>query len=885
METPFARERVRDLLRARLADALGREIEIASVDFSLLPFSVEVRGVVIGGESPDAPPFATLRRVRVEAELESFGRPEIALKSVEIEGLDVGLEFRGGREDNIPRLRGAGKGGESRLRIDGVRIDDSRVRIAERTLPLQLEARAVMARLVGAGGRDVQGDVVAQEVDLGLPRAELAPAGGGRQGAPAGRPTGDPGGARHGAGPLRARARHRRLRYLRKVDLAVTLEASGRLADRLGYLSGEIAGPVAVDGRFEWSTEAWGFRGAVESPGLDLFGFRLDAIEGSVAVEKRALRIDLARGRFEGGEAHGAFEVDMEPERYPARLEVGLAGADLGRVLDRFSLPSERLAGEVSGTFRYDLELRKGGHGVGVGDFEVLPTAVDHSAPISGDRVRRGFRLEDRRLELPSIELATPGVRAVASGAYDLATKGGDFEFEADAEDLGELVELADVGEPADLWRPSEGTGVVSGRVSLAPRRHDRRAPIGRAAVVTPGLQASRLNGTLEVGERAIEAIDLTSRGPPRASPSVGGCRSREKVSICWCAPSRWPLAQAAPWLPFEVPADGPASGTLRLAGGLDRLRGEVELAIAPAILGGIEIDRLEGSARFDPVGLEVTRAVAAAPGGSIEASGSLAIGDGALDFSFAAPAIDLGASPFAEPLAGRLGGRLSARGRVQGTLDAPRLESRDRWHGARRCGRGAAARFAAAPDRGALRWAARDRRVGRRAAELVGGRALRGRRRRAARARDRDRAARPLGDARRCDADRGDRREGERFADLSGGGRLTARDRATALRGRGPSRWAEPGGARAGERLLVRRRSRDRLVLPGRHEERRRDVRLRENDPRGRAAARLARPGEPRRRGPRPRPGRLRHRWPARSAGGGGRGAGAPDDQRTGLA
>lgn len=674
LRSDFARERARDLLRARLADSLGREVAIESVDFGLLPVWLEVHGVRIGGDAADAPDFATLRRLRIEADLDGFGRPEIVLTSIEVEGLDLFLEFRAGGEDNIPRLKGTGEGGEIRLRIGGLRVDDSRVRVAERTLPLDLDARAVLARLVGAGGREVVGEVTAQEIDLRLPQAKplrVALAAKARL-------RGDRLEileSRVSAPEIVARARGAIAFRPTAVDLDVHLETSGLAADRLGYLHGEIDGPATIDGKVEWSRDAWGFRGAFVSAGLNLFGFRVEALEGSVAVEKRAARVDVSRGRYEGGDVHGAFEVDLEPGRYPARLEVGVAEADLAGVLARFDLPGARLAGEVSGAFRYDLDLlgRGGRGGVGSGDFEVLPLPVEGTdrLPATGSVQ---VRIEGDTLALPSIELATPGVRAVMSGRLGLSTLAGEFDFEADAEDLGELLDLAEIGEPGEIWRPSEGTGIVSGKLTIAPQALLADLDLACAAVVAPGLSASRVSGTVIADARQIQTMDLTIEGPGASLALTGRLPFEGEGLDLLLRSERWPLAQAAPWLPFDLPADGPFSGTVRLVGSLERLAGEVDFEVAPAAIQGYRMDRLAGQARFDPERVELLRGALAAPAGRLEANGSLAIESGELDFGFGAPAIDLAAPPFAEPLGGRIGGRLAARGQLGGTLEAPRL-------------------------------------------------------------------------------------------------------------------------------------------------------------------------------------------------------------------
>lgn len=671
LESDFARERARQLVRARLEDALRREVTIERLDFRLLPFAVELEGVTVAGDAPGARPFARLRRLAVEGELEGFGRSELVLSAVEIDGLDLYLEFRAGGSDNIPRPRRTGGGGELRLRVDGVRVADSEVTVAERTVPVDVAARSVVASLVGLGGLDLQGEVSAREVELLLPSARPLPL------ALAAKARLTRSGleileARVDGTDLAARVTGQIGFAPTVVDLGIALDGAGSVVDRLGYLDGEIAGPVEVEGRFEWRREAWGFRGSLASPALDLFGFRLEQLAGSVAVERRAVHVDVARGRFEGGAVQGAFEVDLEPGRYPARLEVGLAGADLARVLARFGLPGERLAGEVNGTFRHDFELAGARRGSGSGDFDVLPIARAGADGLPATGAAR-LALEDRRLLLPALELATPGVRASASGTWDLEAGAGTFDFEANAEDLAELATLAELGAPGDLWRPVSGTGVVSGRVAVDRRGLRADLQLACAAVAAPGMAAERLSGSLVATGEAIEAMDLAAAGDDGAQLSLVGRLplAGDGLDLLVRA-EHWPLDQARPWLPFELPVDGAATGTLRLTGALDSIAGDLEATLAPATVEGVALGRIEGRVRFDPETVELVRGALSTPAGRLEASGRLGVASGSLDFGFAAAALDLGAEPFAGPLAGRAAGRLRLAGSLGGTLEAP---------------------------------------------------------------------------------------------------------------------------------------------------------------------------------------------------------------------
>ncbi len=681
LASDFARERGRDLLATRLSEALARPVTIDALDFELLPLGLVVEGLTLASDRPGEPPLATVRRLVIEGDLEGFRRSELVLTRVAIDGLDLHLEFRADGTDNLPRPRRRGAPARQvALRIDGLEITDSQVIVAERKAPVDVRARAVAARLVGLGETDLVGSVVAQEIELGLPKARPLPL------ALAARAKLlsdrlEILSARVSGPDLSARVAGRiGWRQATRVELAGSVEGSGALIDRLGYLDGEIAGPIRFDGSFEWRREAWGFRGAVESAGLDLFGFRLDDLAGQVAGEERTMRFDLERGRFAGGAAAGAFTVDLEPGSYPASLDLTLAGGDLEQILARFSVPIAGLAGEVSGPFRYDFDLLDAARGSGAGEFTILPPLEP------GERVAATgsalLRLEAGRVELPAIELATAGQRVTASGGYGIADGRGRFGLEAQSEDLGELMRLLPFAEAGSLWQPTAGTGLVSGAIEIAPGGFAVELDLACAAVAAPGFTAARLTGTVRATERAVEALELELEQPGARLflsgrlPYAGGAAGRAPAGLDLSLRAEgWPVESARPWLPFELPVEGPARGTLTLAGSLDAMTGRVDASVAPVWLAGLGVDRLAARLDWDAERVEVARLTLAAPAGELEGRGMLRLSDSGLDFALAAPALDLAAAPFATWTAGRLDGRLAAELKLGGTLERPSLE------------------------------------------------------------------------------------------------------------------------------------------------------------------------------------------------------------------
>src|SRR5690606_4074255 len=94
LSTEFVRERVRVLIETRAGEAIGRAVQIGDLEFELLPLAIVARDLVVPGDRPDGPAFATLRGLEIGGNLASLRRSVLDLSTVRVEGLDIRLELR-----------------------------------------------------------------------------------------------------------------------------------------------------------------------------------------------------------------------------------------------------------------------------------------------------------------------------------------------------------------------------------------------------------------------------------------------------------------------------------------------------------------------------------------------------------------------------------------------------------------------------------------------------------------------------------------------------------------------------------------------------------------------------------------------------------------------
>lgn len=94
------RDRIAALAAERAEAVLGREVRIEAVDVDFFPRpAVALEGVAIAGAEPDAPPFATIRRILLQPRLLPLLRRQVIVDAIVVQHPRVLLEYRGGQPD------------------------------------------------------------------------------------------------------------------------------------------------------------------------------------------------------------------------------------------------------------------------------------------------------------------------------------------------------------------------------------------------------------------------------------------------------------------------------------------------------------------------------------------------------------------------------------------------------------------------------------------------------------------------------------------------------------------------------------------------------------------------------------------------------------------
>ncbi|MCZ7651610.1 MAG: hypothetical protein M5U13_10815 [Thermoanaerobaculia bacterium] len=547
----------------------------------------------------------------------------------------------------------------------------------------------------------------------------------------------------------------------------------------------------------------------------------MEVVPGEVTVA-------LRQAQLYGGETSGTLRFDYAQEGTPTGIDLALARVDLDRLLASRGI---ELGAPVDGRLSGELSLR-----LALADLATLEGAIGLAASPAG---REGavavagplvFSVAGGKLRAEQLVLAGDGFALTAEGGYDVAKGEGSFDYRVEAESLVPLLDLLPVArEPEPLWLPTSGQGTVEGRLDLG-RTVASELRLDLARPRAPGLVADRLAGTLAVGESGISWLELDAWQGVDARLRLSGrvpFAESEPLSIA-VSTTAWPFAAFAPWLPVELPVDGPATAEVVLSGPLAALSGSASAELRPASAAGLAAESLAARLAFSAERLELDQVALRLPAGEVTARGVLEFGSEALAIDFEAPALHLGAEPLA-----------AVGGVARREPGAPRPSGR---HPRPARSRGDADRRGALPGRGAARDAARAHSRARLAGGAAGGfgsaaRPGRSLRRRPARPRRR----RPRPAARRA-RPRGRRRGARRRADAAAGGlpRGAPRGHRRARGGRAapgaPHRRAlgAPRGrpraraARAGRRGDRRPRRRDPLALPRRARERQRAVRLR---------------------------------------------------------
>ena len=680
LASDFVAGRLARLTERELSRVAGRPVRIGGLEFELLPTSVVLHDLLVPSDSPGDPPFLTIRRLLVELDSDALSRDLVDVQTVYASGVRGHLVLREDGGDNLPRFP-AGETGSSPLavRIGGLYVEDAELDLGDRRVPLDVRARAVLVRLAGLGGTELQGTVTAQEVETLLPGARPWPA--------------------TVSGKIRLEGDRVEILHARVAsaeldarvsgtigwkggthgELRGTVEASAAWLDERGYLDGEIVGDLRFDGKLRFARRELRLEGTLASPALALFGVRVDDLEGALTGDRERLELAIEHGDYRSGALDGSFAVDLRGEESNGEVALVVEGAPVRELLRDLGLPDFRVAATAHGELSYRFPFSRSSRGVGSASFELVAVPQDSGRPdlVEVDGVV-GLEISAGQLRIPELALRAGKQTIDGSGEFVLVDGGGRFDAAIESGDLAELANLQTfvATSPAPLWLPTSGRGEIElhARTSAVGSEVDLRFDL--SSVSAPGIGGDRIRGALTVDGSSVRGLDLAvlrDEARLRVSGALpwsgGGGAVSTSLDVTL---ERWPVEDAWAWSPVTLPIAGPVDGLLTLRGSLEALAGELTGTISPVDVASIDAERLDVALRWDDERLVVDRVVLASPAGEILGAGALRFEDEALDFHLSSAGLDLSRSPFRDLARARAAGLLEFEAQVAGTTAAP---------------------------------------------------------------------------------------------------------------------------------------------------------------------------------------------------------------------
>ena len=681
---------------ARLVEhALGgyfhRTVEVDRLGVQLIPFEIEVTGLRVAGATPDAPAFLEVPRVQVRPSLAPLRGNRLVLSRVKVEGPRLRIRAYpdppvGPGGDDIPKLGGGGGGG------------------GRRGLSVSIE------RLVIAGGEFVLNHERVP-LDLDLPRFDGRLAGR-PEGGVAGHVSFGPGALRFGGGP--------ELPLGTEIDLVIH---RGLLTVLGARITGEKTN-LAYRGRLRLAGRPQGqftLEGPVDLAVLERHIFRAGLGLGGTANWKGLLSVDGSRLRIEGraNGTGGAFR-GMAVSRFASWLSYdgvsGLVMRDLdvdalgGSAFLALDVPPTKTGRpvhvrgpvlEVDGEAALGMLFGWGAMGVGTAasgevdvswpkgqsrlvsgrvDVDLAPNPDDRRTPLTG---RLEWSAEAGVQTFERAELRTPETSALVGGRIEVDNT-VDLAIDGETSDLAATDDLMTRVRKAVGNAEAHPTG-FSGAASFQGQwRGTTSVPVFLGRLSGRGIRYSDIDwgeadwtGTFDTGAESVESRPLVLR------KDEGEVRWEGRAELGWYGIrdgvegeihlSRWPVADIARFMEWEIDLSGRVSGRATTRGRRSAPDGEARVSVADGRYFDVPFETAEVEARWMERQARVTAGRMHLGGGTALFSGTLT-DDGIYDGRGELDGVDLGAFLSTPPGGVALAGRLFGELLLEGTLDRPRV-------------------------------------------------------------------------------------------------------------------------------------------------------------------------------------------------------------------
>lgn len=665
----------RRLLERRLGALFGRPSTVAALHVRTFPLRIEVERVRIGGATAGAEPFLELDRAVALPSLTS-GLRGLRLRELRLLGLRAHVQAYEKGGDDLPHLHLPPGGGQARL--GRLVVQDAEVVVDHRRVPLALDLPDVHGTLFADAGGALTGRLSFGAGDVRV--ADHPPLRLGSEIQMSLR------GGRLEVASARLQSEKTDLSWRGTLVLSPALRGEFRVVGPLdlGVLDRHVLGSglgLSGHARYEGDLRVIGSQlqldGRLEGTQGEFDGIAVPRYSGAVSWKEGRLRLRDLQLTALGGT--GTVSVDVPPR--PGQVEIvaaveGMDAEGLSRIA--FSLGDTGLAAAARGPITLQWPRGTSGRTSGTMDLELAPGAGGRT-PLWG---RFRWSARQGRQTVEAADLRTSTTRATLSGHVETDGR-ADLALDAESADLNaaDLILLrlrralgATAAEPAEV----AGSGTFHGRW-----RGTLTAPLfeGRFAgqdVAYLGVNWGRAEwaGTLSPLEAVSHSLVLRKDGGELwldggQRTGLYGDDDAMQLSLRL---DRWPAADLARALRFDLPLLARLSGQATLRGRRSEPLGEVSLTSAEGRYAGVPFHDLQLGLVLGEGLVRLRQGRAGLGRGTLRFNGSRTP-DGVYDAAATLADVELSDLAPGWPAALQPGGRLSGALLLQGPLERPRLK------------------------------------------------------------------------------------------------------------------------------------------------------------------------------------------------------------------